>query len=302
VSHYLYEFELLENRRMLSGSPGDDLPPWIEVQESSTVIAGHDGHVETSLGRFEWNLSSPDQYSVNIDWGDGTESAGKVVANSDGSFTIVGTHDYAADKLFLISSYLQAADGAYGATATFAATYADPLDIVDSYDLAYGDAWYGRPGDLMHTDVVYNTWELGLFYDVDHPTSDGTSYTVTIDWGDGSASTTAEFVPDGGGLHNVPAPYHFYPKNGDYPVHFTVSRGDVMLSSTSTARVRWNFEFPLIDEPEGASVNMDTTESEAPSSPVETASPPLPSQPSVTDEVLDTKDNAAEGLVAGILD
>jgi hypothetical protein len=250
VSHGKFEFELLEIRRFLSGGGGyGDLPDWIEVQDSPSVLAGHGGHVDASFGRFEWNLPSADQYAVTIDWGDGSESAGKVIGNVDGSFSIVGAHDYADDTHYVALAVVQAADGTRGAGGAFVAAYADPIDLADSYDLYYGDGWYGPPDNPFRLGHIWNDFSLGLFYDADHTGSDPTSYHLTIDWGDGTNPTSTDFTTSAGAFYdNVPVPYHFYPKNGDYPINFSVMRDDVIIRSSATAHVWWTFEFVPIDE------------------------------------------------------
>lgn len=279
-----FDFELLEVRRLLSGSGGDDaLPDWIEVQDSPSVIAGHGGHVDASFGRFEWNLPSADQYTVTIDWGDGSQSSGLVVANDDGSFSIIGAHDYAADKHYVALATVQAADGTRGAAGAFVAANADPIDLTDSYDLYYGDGWYGPPDSLVRLGYIVNDFNLGLFYDAGHTGSDPATYHLTIDWGDGTEPTSTDFTNSAGAFYDsIPAPYHRYWKNGDYPINFSVARDDLIIRSSSTAHVWWNFEIVPIED--GGDTDVPASQ---PADPVQHQPLAGASDPTATDTISD---------------
>jgi hypothetical protein len=302
MSQGKFAFELLEVRRFLSGGgDGGELPDWFEVQDSPYVLAGRDGHVEGSLGRFEWNLPSADQYTVTIDWGDGRESAGQIVVNDDGSFSIFGVHDYAADKLYMVLASVQAADGARSAAGAFAVAHADPIDLIESYDLFYGDGWYGPPDVIL--GYVPNTFCLGLFYDADHPAGDPGTYSLTVDWGDGTTPTSTEFTTLGGDISDIPAPYHFYAKNGDYQVNISVARDDLIIRSSATAHVWYDFELvpierPIegpLDQPVEASGDVPANQFADPAQ-SEPFAGPSANRPTVADEVFDAD------RINGILD
>src|SRR5207247_2015865 len=45
------------------------------------------------------NQEDASDYAVSITWGDGTSSAGSIVNNNDGSFSVYGSHTYLGDNL-----------------------------------------------------------------------------------------------------------------------------------------------------------------------------------------------------------
>lgn len=53
------------------------------------------------------------KYLATINWGDGTTSTGNLVSNSNGSFSVVGTHTFVTKKLFGYSVRIQDAGGAF---------------------------------------------------------------------------------------------------------------------------------------------------------------------------------------------
>ena len=69
--------------------------------------------------------ASASAYSASIDWGDGTRSAGTVVANSTGGFDVRGDHTYASAGSYSAVVSIQDSGGS-SARATFTATVSQP--------------------------------------------------------------------------------------------------------------------------------------------------------------------------------
>src|SRR5439155_8063907 len=141
-----------------------------------------DGHIAGALGQFQGKLA-PGEYTVTIDWGDDTQSAGQIVANSDGSYSIVGAHEYAAKGQYDISVDVTGSDNSEGCSYASALAHADTRTVTESPDLLY---WTGELPNWMTDsgqDAASAQSYVGSFYDFDKPNGDGSAYTATIDCG-----------------------------------------------------------------------------------------------------------------------
>jgi len=239
-----------------SDDGGDDVgdvieSDWIDVQDPTSVIASRDGHIAAALGQFQGKLA-PGEYTVTIDWGDDTQSAGQVVANSDGSYSIIGAHDYAAKGQYDITVDVTGSDNSEGGSFASALAHADTLTVTESPDLSY---WTGKLPDWM-TDFAQDDSSsyIGSFYDIDQPSGDhtggdGSAYTVTIDWGDGTQSAgTVSQGWDGG--YDVFAADHAYAAPGTFNVSFTASRADHSATVTAVGTAEAT-DASTVDWPDG---------------------------------------------------
>ena len=239
-----FQFEHLEQRRLLSGA-GDDviepepIDPWFVYD----YVASRDGHIAGTFGYFEGRLAA-DQYTASIHWDDGTESPGQIVTYDDGSYGIVGSHDYASRGRYVIDAYVFVSDEFVGSTMAWVVAHADAPIVTESPDLAY---WTGTLPDWLNSytqDTATEGTYLGSFYDIDHPGSldtggeDGSAYNVTIDWGDGMQSA-GKATADCDGSYLVYGPAHAYAAEGNYSVSFTASPSDhsATVTGTDTAEV-----------------------------------------------------------------
>jgi hypothetical protein len=143
------------------------------------------------------------QFTVTIDWGDGTNSAGSVSAGPGGEFTVTGTHTYEAgssgapggwgswpgpgDQFFVVTVSITDTSTNAAATARSLALVAPaPPNIT-----AKGQNIQAVSGQSF-TGVV------ATFTDVIPGAARG-DFTATIDWGDGTTSTgTITADPSGG--------------------------------------------------------------------------------------------------------
>ncbi len=146
--------------------------------------------------------------SATINWGDGSSSAGTVSLNTDGSYSVTGSHTYAEEGSFDLTVQVSASGG-QSATATGKAAVVDaPLTITR---LVVGATGKGLAG-LAAT-----------FTDAD-PAGTVSDYSATISWGDGVTSAGLVATnPIGAGFVVVGA--HQYAKAGTYTVTLTIHDG-----------------------------------------------------------------------------
>lgn len=145
----------------------------------SGVVASFDDAVGGTL---------PSRYAVTIDWGDGHASAGTVVANDKGGFDIRGSHTYAVMgwRVLKATVYDQAAPPSLGRFLVLhSGTYVVPPAMV-----GLGTAIAGEPGKLFSGVVArYTGLAAGAL----------SQYRATIQWGDGTGTTSGELVAAGNG-------------------------------------------------------------------------------------------------------
>jgi hypothetical protein len=158
-------------------------------------------------------------FAATINWGDGTTTTGTVVG-SNGAFTVDGSHTYATAGQFTI--HVQGADDSPG-TATFAAT---------------STAKVGFPGVMVLTaategKMLANNTKVATFTD-NHPGDTASSFTATINWGDGT--TTAGTVEGSGGAFTVDGG-HRYADEGSDTATVTLTRKSDLLQSTATGTI-----------------------------------------------------------------
>ena len=165
-------------------------------------------------------------YDATINWGDGTTSAGTLVA-VPGGYAVRGSHTYTAEAALTMTVTLTPwADVPVTTTAPVVVDY--PLSALATYNVFGTEGKASDPTPLL------------TFHD---PDPDGTlgPFVVTINWGDGQTSTVTTL---GGGVVAGSAPdllnvnaNHAYAREGTYPITLTVKDLGTTLSATTTARV-----------------------------------------------------------------
>ena len=146
---------------------------------------------------------SPSNYTANIDWGDGNQSAGAFVYESNGVYEVTGDNTYAAAGSYPVTITLTDTIGD-SLTATTTATVADvplyssttvsdspPLTVVEQQPLA---------GELLS---VSDLWP-------------DTVYTATIDYGDGSAPVQGQVAGSAGDWSVSDPNGYVYADKGSY--------------------------------------------------------------------------------------
>jgi hypothetical protein len=164
-------------------------------------------------------VTAASDFTATINWGDGTTTTG-TVSGSNGAFTVNGSHTYATVGQFTV--HVQGADDSPG-TATFATT---------------STAKVGFPGQMvLHAateDVnLPNSTPVATFTD-NHPGDTASSFTATINWGDGV--TTAGTVHGSGGTFTVEGG-HRYADEGSDTASVTLTRKSDQLQSTASGTV-----------------------------------------------------------------
>ena len=191
----------------------DDTLAGTSITASSTEGATFSGTVATFTDTtYAGNV--PGDFAANIDWGDGTTTAG-AVTGSAGSFTVSGSHSYAEEGMKTATVVLSD-DSPGTATGTATAT----LQVADATLLATGTTIALSEGSSFNGVVA-------TFTDAD-PAGTVADYSATIDWGDGS--TTAGSVTASNGGFNVSGSHKFV-EDGTYTV--TVTIADVGGSTTN---------------------------------------------------------------------
>ena len=144
-------------------------------------------------------------FVAEIDWGDGTTTAG-TVSGSNGSFSILGSHTYAASGDNTVTVFMNDdfPDSAFAfANSTAVSGFAGQVDLSTATE---GTALTNATV-ASFADVTANL-----------PASD---YTATIDWGDGT--TTTGTVAGSNGSFSIQGT-HTYADEGDVPAVVTVTR------------------------------------------------------------------------------
>ena len=166
-------------------------------------------------------LTTASEFSATITWGDGSSSAGTVVADQSGGFDVLGTHTYnhAGSKTMSIAvTYSGGANTSAGATATVANA---TLGITP-----------GTVSGIEGQSIVSN---VASFTDANANAS-ATDFTATIDWGDGTTSVGAINSNDNGGFDVLGA--HTYHHAGAPTVTITITgNGGGTVSTQITAAI-----------------------------------------------------------------
>ena len=175
-------------------------------------------------------------YSVTIDWGDGTTNDPGFAtlvggSTSNAMFAVSGSHLYAsaAGTPYAVTVSVTESGGAATTIDTSATVTRTPLAVTVGSILAVAAA--PTPSQFVAT-----------FFDAGgaHP---AVSYSATLTWGDGNTDTTAgalfiAAVPGQPGWFTVSAPSHNYASPGFYPLTVAVDNlGTTFGGATGFARV-----------------------------------------------------------------
>lgn len=165
------------------------------------------------------NLSSDiTSLSATILWGDNTTSAGIISSDGSGGYIVSGSHTYATDGSYNGTVQIKD-DGVIMTTGSFAATITKEVTVTGGFSYT----------DTEGSSTDNQTW--ATFID---PAGPGpiSSYSATIDWGDGSQSA-------GEIAQNLSTFYvinnHTYADEGNYTVTVTVHHNNSDVTATSHA-------------------------------------------------------------------
>jgi phospholipase C len=163
------------------------------------------------------------EYSATISWGDGQSSAGTVQENSNGVFSVGGTHAYAdqpsAPINIIIDEY-----GYYVAAAQTTAVVSDAPLVASATPVAALEA-------------ASFSGEVATFVDANPyaPLTDFPLGNITIAWGDGATSTATAITQDASGTFHVIGT-HTYAVLGPTagPLMVTITDIDGAISNTTS--------------------------------------------------------------------
>jgi PKD repeat protein len=168
--------------------------------------------------------SSAYGYTATISWGDGTAtSSGTVTGGGTGSLSVAGTHTYAEEGSYPVTTtVVDMATGATLTTTTSTATVADA-------------ALTATPVTITGVEGTAVTGAVANVADANHDGS-AADLTATINWGDGSPADTGT-VTGTNGSYAVNGS-HVYADQGTYSVTVNVTDdGGATASTTSTANI-----------------------------------------------------------------
>ena len=140
-----------------------------------------------TLATFADANANPSALSAVVSWGDGlidtlTAAGGGIVANADGSFSVVGSHAYAEEGVGLALS-VQVVD-ANGATVSASTT----VNVADPAVIAKGGMSLAAVQGAPLAGVVVATFVDPAGAEPNAADPSGVHYTADINWGDGSSS------------------------------------------------------------------------------------------------------------------
>jgi hypothetical protein len=170
-------------------------------------------------------------FTAIVNWGDSSTSTftsgNGIVANPNGSFSIVGNHTYAEEGNYSFSVTINDSSNGLNGTAA-AVTVADaPLHLVS----------FAPPSGF--TEGIAATATVATFTD-DDPAGTASDYTAVIAWGDGSTSSVTSgngLVTNANGSFTVAAA-HTYTEEGSYAFSIKIlDVGGSAVSGTGTAIV-----------------------------------------------------------------
>ncbi len=182
-----------------------------------------------------------DTHTATINWGDGTVEFG-VVTESGGSGTVAGSHAYAAADNYTIAVTVTDDDGGVGSD-TLTVTVGSSPNVRPTVDA-------GPDGIIDEGSTFTST---GSFVD-----PDDTSWTATVDYGDGSGAQPLALNPD-----NTFALSNTYTDDGVYTLTVTVTDDDGGAGS-DTATVTVNNVAPVVEAGPDQSATIGETVALAP--------------------------------------
>jgi hypothetical protein len=186
-----------------------------------TTLAATEGSSWTGTVATFQDAGSVGNYTVSINWGDNSNSAGTVTAGSSaGNWTVSGTHTYAEEKNYSVTVSISDSDTS-SASATTSATVADAALNSSGQSISPKAGW------------VF-IGKVATFSDPATATDTGVVYTASISWGDGSGATSGTI--SGGNVSGS----HLYLVAGTYTVTTTITDdGGSTTTATGTATVSY---------------------------------------------------------------
>ncbi|HEU5431669.1 MAG TPA: DUF4214 domain-containing protein, partial [Thermomicrobiales bacterium] len=168
----------------------------------------------------------PSDLSATIDWGDGTTGTGTITTAGDGNFTVGGSHTYAQDGAYTITTSISD-DSPSTASATATAT------------AKIAEADWTLSSAISNLTATEGAAVSGVVATLSDPGADPAgNFAATIDWGDGT--TTTGVVSGASGSYSISGS-HTYAEEGAFAVQVSVVEASAApaatISSTGTLTV-----------------------------------------------------------------
>jgi hypothetical protein len=181
----------------------------------------------------------PSAFAVTVDWGDGTISASNdglgdvaVTSNHNGTFNILGKHNYGAEAGTSYGTYPYNFDGAQVfITSGSEVAWNKPRIVLQDSKLTSvtGLNFTGSSGHAL------NNQRVATFVDAQGTDGNKGEYHATINWGDGSAPDNGTIIIyNGAGKYSVFGSHHVYSKPGVYTVKTTILHGGAQFTATAS--------------------------------------------------------------------
>lgn len=132
---------------------------------------------------FAGTAPSGTTFTATIDWGDGTNSAATMTQANNGTYDITGTHKYLTSGPFTATVTVHGSDNVNNVITV-------PVTVVDTGVVATA------VNVAAQTNVPANNVTVATFTDPSGALPVG-SYTATIDWGDGTATSPGTITVSG---------------------------------------------------------------------------------------------------------
>ena len=161
-------------------------------------------------------------FSATIDWGDGTQTTGSIVNTGPGAFDVRGTHTYVEEGTYQTTVSLTDVDGeSQSVLGTFYVSDA-PLS--------------GSAVSITPYRAIAFSGKVATFTDA-NPSAPLSDFSATINWGDGSGTSTGSITIDPSGGFDVSGG-HTYSSTGTFSVSVKVTDvGGAMVAVTGLATV-----------------------------------------------------------------
>lgn len=203
---------------------------------ATTVSVSEGQSFSGSVGTFNDadDAGNASKFVASINWGDGSSATTTTpVANGDTNFSVTGSHTYADEGTFTITTTISEIGGTTSSPTTGAIGAITSTAVV-----AEADSFTGTATAISATEgTTFSSGTLATFTDSD-TTTPASDLTATIDWGDGTSDTVA---PSGSGGNFTVAGSHVYSDEGTFSgVKVTLaekSPGTASASATTTATV-----------------------------------------------------------------
>lgn len=161
-------------------APAQQEPQGLNANSYSTTITGltYSGPVATFTDSN--GDTNPGDYSAAIDWDGNTTSAGQIVYNNDGTFSVLGTQTFAQPGIYPISDV--AITDPQGNNANVYGS-----SVMAGLSLTANNITVPA-GQLFNTTIANFTWA--------DPNAQASDFDVTVDWGGGTSDIYGVYVPD----------------------------------------------------------------------------------------------------------